>query len=319
MKPGLLYTSSLNYTEENLAYLRDYFEIYKDALECENIEIILGTPYEFYGTPGLDLFPNLKLIASNTTSDSHIDVEYCKSRGIKVLTLEKDPVLEEITAVAELTWGLIICLTRNIIPASRSVLEGKWSRWPYGGPKMLSRMTLGVVGCYGRLGKMVLKGGGNFFKKINKFDICYHKQRPKYQLSRVLRYSDIITVHIPSKGNEGLFNREVFEQFKPGSYFINTSRGEIVDESALVWALETGKLAGAATDVLCGEFKPDFDVKKNALVRYAKEHDNLIITPHIGGSTQDAWDMTQRRIIEKVIEEYFGKESVGSNTREGGI
>ena len=71
---------------------------------------------------------------------------------------------------------------------------------------------------------------------------------------------------------------------------------------ALLWALETGKLAGAAVDVLEGEFNSSFNPRKNRLVQYAECNDNLIITPHIGGSTEDSWELTEKRIIEKVKE-----------------
>ena len=114
--------------------------------------------------------------------------------------------------------------------------------------------------------------------------------------------SDIVTAHIPAENNHDFFCKACFESFKDGAYFINTSRGEIVVEEDLVWALESGKLAGAAVDVLRGEFEPGFRVQDSPLWQYAKEHDNLLITPHIGGSTEDAWEMTQVRIIEKVLE-----------------
>jgi D-3-phosphoglycerate dehydrogenase len=116
---------------------------------------------------------------------------------------------------------------------------------------------------------------------------------------------DVITLHVHHEHQtEKMISRQLFKQFKPGSYFINTSRGELVDEQALLAALERKQLAGAAIDVLSDEFKPEFQqgVADQPLVIYARTHDNLIITPHIGGSTEDAWRLTQQHTIEKVVE-----------------
>lgn len=258
-------------------------------------DTVLVPTGKYYGKEFFGQYPQVRTIASNTTGSDHVDVAYCKEHGIRVITLENDPIRYELTAVAELTIGLIIALTRNLIPARQSVLDGKWDRYPFGGPKMLSKMTLGILGVYGRLGVMVRELAEAFNIQVIGWDTLYPVPMG-YDF--ILGNSDIVTIHIPKKGNEGFCNKEFFQKMKEGSYFINTSRGEIVDEDALLWALETGKLRGAATDVLAGEFAPGFDVKSNKLVKYAQTHDNLIITPHIGGSTEDSWAMTEKRIME---------------------
>jgi len=119
-------------------------------------------------------------------------------------------------------------------------------------------------------------------------------------LKALVRISDIITVHVPHESaTERMFNREVFAHVKPGAVFINTSRGELVNERALVDALKKGTLRGAACDVLADEFNPRFSIAKSALWRYARSHNNVILTPHIGGSTIDAWRMTELYVIDK--------------------
>ena len=271
-------------------------------------EVIFVGTGNVYDAKFIGKYPNLKVIASNTTGDSHIDTAYCKEHGIEVITLKNDDIRYELTAVAELTVGLIIALTRNLIPAINSVERGEWDRYPYGGKKMLSDMSIGIVG-RGRIGCMVNNVSYDFFKDVLLYDNSdEYKQcreiwgKPSYcNLEEVLR-QDIVTVHIPVDGNEGLFDEKMFSKIKDGAYFINTSRGEIVDELALVRALESGKLAGAATDVISGEFEPGFNVKNSPLWHYAQAHDNLLICPHIGGSTEDSWEKTQIRIIEKVLE-----------------
>ncbi len=277
--------------------IRENFDVPNGMLDGEVVLVPTGM---YYGREFIDKNSSLKIIASNTTSDQHIDTEYCKEKGIQVITLAGDPILQDITAVAELTICFMIMLTRNVFPAMKSVSRETWDRYPCGGRKMLKNMTVGIVGM-GRLGQMV--------KHLIPIDMKYKYFNSKFgsKHNKIFKYlnvlkQDIVTVHIPLEGNERLFNAEVFGQFKDGAYFINTSRGEIVDEQALVDALESGKLAGAATDVLAGEFEPDFDLTKNPLWQYAQGHNNLLITPHIGGSTEDAWEMTQVRIIEKVLE-----------------
>jgi D-3-phosphoglycerate dehydrogenase len=130
-------------------------------------------------------------------------------------------------------------------------------------------------------------------------------------LEELVSVSDIVTVHVPHEPEtENLFNGPIFNCFQNGSYFVNTSRGELVDHGALLHALQSGKLAGAALDVIEGEFGPDFQdhVLEQPLIQYARTHSNLIITPHIGGSTTDAWGLTQEFTIRKVIESIRSRE-----------
>ena len=128
-------------------------------------------------------------------------------------------------------------------------------------------------------------------------------------LEKLVSSNDIITVHIPmNEKNRNLFNDRILSKFKEKSYFINTSRGEIIDSSALIEFLRNGRIAGAALDVLDGEFEPGFSKKVSAhsLVKYARANNNLLITPHIAGSTADAWFLTQRFTIEMVIKVFEG-------------
>jgi D-3-phosphoglycerate dehydrogenase / 2-oxoglutarate reductase len=316
MKPVLIYYEILGYTPENLALLNDRFEIITltDPSQAsppvlQKAEVILAPLGYFCGKQTIDHASKLKIIGSNTTGHPHIDVGYARSKGIRVITLKNQhKFLKTITPTAELTWGLIIAVTRNIISGFQSVLQGKWSRWPFGGKNMLSRMSLGVVG-YGRLGKKVASYGSCFGMQVGCFD-PYIDRIPKAvkrfaTLADLVSSSDIITVHVPHEPEtENMFSRRIFAKFQPGAYFINTSRGELVDQDALLEALEKKILAGAAIDVLADEFKPDFQktTMDHPLIKYASTHSNLIITPHIGGSTQDAWHLTQAHTIELILE-----------------
>ncbi|HRE15461.1 MAG TPA: NAD(P)-dependent oxidoreductase [Rhodocyclaceae bacterium] len=133
----------------------------------------------------------------------------------------------------------------------------------------------------------------------------YPGLRRRDSLAELVADVDVVSVHVPhEKETEGMFDDAVFSSFKQGAYFINTARGELVDHAAFLRALQSGHLAGAAVDVFEDEFASDFAANLTAhpLWRYAQEHDNLILTPHIGGSTLDAWSDTERHTIQRILE-----------------
>jgi D-3-phosphoglycerate dehydrogenase len=312
-----LYFEILNYKKENIELLMENFDVVilnnpsqitPDILE--GVFVIFAPLGYFFGEEIFSASPNLKVVATNTTGVPHIDVERAATRGIHVISLKDEKeFLNTITPTAELTMGLIINITRNVIPAMKSVLDGKWSRWEFGGQAMLSRISLGIVGL-GRLGKLVARYATSFGMKVFYYDpfIGHDSQRTYIRLESIeelVSNVDIVSVHIPmNEENRHFFNKSVFSRFKKGSYFINTARGEVVDSDALIEALDNGIIRGAALDVLDGEFEPDFQsrVLSHPLVKYAQTHNNLIITPHIAGSTEDAWCLTQRHVIEQTIE-----------------
>lgn len=315
-KPTLIYYQIHKYQPENLKFLSEKFEIIMlpdpgfDTPEILSQADVILAPLGYYlGKDKIDQAFKLKVIGSNTTGHPHIDVEYAQERGIKVITLKgQRDFLEKITPTAELTWGLIIALTRNMFPAYQSVLQGKWDRRQFGGHSMLSNMTLGIAGC-GRLGSMTASYGRCFGMRVKYYDPFVSGNdlgaERVASLKELVQSSDIVTVHIPhEKATENLFNKEIFSHFRRGSYFINTSRGELVDHEALLECLTDGRLAGAALDVFEGEFEPEFgkNLKNHPLWQYAQSHDNLILTPHIGGSTVDAWRLTEEFTIKMIID-----------------
>lgn len=312
---NLLYYEILHYQPENVELMRHHFDVHivptPDDDTPENLKKVhvAIAPLGFYwGMEKIEAAPDLKVIASNTTGTPHIDVEYAEQRGIKVVSLKGETeFLSDITPTAELTWALILGVVRRIPWAFRGVCEGGWDRRSFGAKSMLSRMALGVVGL-GRLGKMVARQALSFGMSVRYYDPSEQLSEGEVEkapsLEDLVAQSDIVTVHIPlERQNERIFNKDIFYRFKDGAYFINTSRGEIVDSQALLNALKTKKLAGAALDVLDGEFDRGFcdRVVEHPLVEYASAHDNLLITPHIGGSTVDAWRMTERFTIELVL------------------
>jgi D-3-phosphoglycerate dehydrogenase len=312
IKPTALYYRILKYQPENYDRLKKEFNLIEldtpenDTSEQLNKIDVLFAPLGYMvDQKKIDACPKLKVIASNTTGHPHIDVEYARSKGIYVACLKFAPdFLKKITPTAELTWGLVIALTRRIFPAYQSVLNGEWDRRPYGAPSMLSRMSLGVVG-HGRLGSMVARYGTAFNMKVRYFDPYVSESdcgaERCHTLEELVAISDITTIHVPHEPEtENMFDRCIFSRFKPQSYLINTSRGELIDWEALLHCLGTGRLAGAALDVFQGEFDPDFQQRFafSPVLSYAKEHSNLILTPHVGGSTLDAWTLTEAHTID---------------------
>jgi len=314
-KPVALYYSILRYQPENRRRLDELFTVIelKDPSEDSGETLaraeVLFAPLGFQvDRKKIDEAKRLRVIASNTTGHPHIDVEYANSKGIAVACLKFAPeFLKTVTSTAELTWGLIVALTRNVVPAHRAALKGQWDRRPFGAPGMLSRMSLGVAGL-GRLGSRVAGYGLAFGMRVRYFDRSEKSPDPRIEraetLEELVSASDVVTIHIPHEyETERMFDREVFARFKPGAYLVNTARGELLDWSALLDALKSGHLAGAALDVFEGEFAPGFagTFSDHPFLEYARNHDNVILTPHIGGSTVDAWRMTEAHTIDMVV------------------
>src|SRR3990167_2659702 len=224
-------------------------------------------------------FQNLRVIGCNATSTEHIDEE-CKKRDIKVISLKGHNVfLSAITSTAEHTAGLMIALLRNYKMALNAPYQ---DREVYKG-HTLSDKVLGIIG-NGRVGRQLKKIAVGFSITV----ITHDKNEP--YLDNLLEESDLISLNIPLLGNEGFFTKAMFLKMKPTACIINTSRDKIIEKGALLWALENKIIAGAAVD-----FLEDED-----LVVYAATHNNLILTNHIGGCTEEDMVRTENFIINQV-------------------
>jgi len=247
----------------------------------------------------------LKIIACNATGTDHIDMESANKRGVDIISL-KDEVefLRGIHATAELTWGLLLSLIRFIPKAHCHVLSGSWDRDVFFSNEIYGK-RLGVVG-YGRIGEKVAAYAQAFGMKVYAYDI-EEKNYPDYvdsmnDLSLLVKNSDVLTIHVPyNKKTKNLIGCDLLKLMPKNSYLINTSRGAIIDETALVDALSNNKILGAAVDVLADEHSERFLIE-NKLIEYAKNNDNLIITPHIGGVTKESWEKTEVFIANKIVD-----------------
>ena len=244
----------------------------------------------------------LKFIVSPTTGVNHIDCDAANTIGVKLITLQgEEQLLAEIFSTAELTWGLLLSLSRRIGAAHNSVMNGLWDRDQFRGSD-LRRKTIGIIGL-GRLGKMVATYAQAFGMHTCYFDpLVESESHDKYHsLESLCATADVVTLHVNSTAqNNRLFNEACFHAMKPSALFINTSRGELVDETALYNALCEERIAGAAIDVLCEENDPQ-NMSSRLLKRYAEHHKNLIITPHIGGATRDSMQRTEMHLVKKLV------------------
>ena len=219
---------------------------------------------------------SIKLINTASTGTNHINLDDCKKLGIRVISLKKLP------STSELAFGLMISLLRNIPDAFNSVKrKKKWNYLPFIG-KEISGLSLGIIGL-GRLGKIMAHYGNSFGMSVNFYDP--HKNSMKYKkitLKKLFQNSDVISIHTHvDEKTKYLVNKDLLKYSKKNQIIINTSRGEIVNESDLVFSLKKKKILGYATDVLENEFD---DIKKSIIIRNMNKL-NIIVTPHIGGMT----------------------------------
>ena len=244
----------------------------------------------------------LKVISKHGVGLDNVDVEKATSRGIVVAN---GPGTND-DAVADLTFGLILSLARKIPQADRGVKEGKWEKIIGVG---LKGKTLGIIGA-GRIGKKVIKRASGFDMKVLVYDIYQDAKLAKeldfeyVSLQRLLQESDFVSLHVPfTENTKGMIGEEEIKSMKNSAYFINTARGGVIDEKALIKALKERKIAGAAVDAFSQE--PPIT---NPLLKL----DNIITTPHMGADTKEAIRNMDLVSVENVIRVLKGKDPVAS-------
>ena len=250
----------------------------------------------------IDASPLLKVIASPSTGKDHIDVELLKSRGIVLLDISKEfELLDEFTATSELAFTLLLALVRNLLPVVENANNGIWSREKLSGTQLYGK-TFGILGL-GRLGKISAKIANGFGMKVIAHDIINSEAANvnNVSLKELLNSSDVLSVHIHlNEENIGFLGKDEFNQMKPNLILLNTSRGKIIDEAALLEALQKKLIAGAGLDVVDGEWLSEKDLIQHPLIEYARNNQNLIIVPHIGGSTYESITGARVFIAEKL-------------------
>jgi D-3-phosphoglycerate dehydrogenase len=260
----------------------------------------------------IDAGKNLKIIGRGGVGLDNIDLEYAQSKGIQVYNTP----MASSRAVAELAAGHLFSLARMLHRSNRELASGgdfKKLKKAYETGFQIKGKTLGIVG-FGRIGQELAKialGVGMSVRAHDPFvqdaeigiqlndhkDLRFCVNIRTEPLDRVLRESDFISFHIPGSGKATITAQEL-EKMKNGVFLINTARGGVIDEDALLAALESGKVAGVGLDVYENEPTP-----REALLRHAK----VSCTPHIGASTIEAQSYIGMELADKIIS-FFGDD-----------
>jgi phosphoglycerate dehydrogenase-like enzyme len=254
----------------------------------------------------IEACPGLKLICVAFTGIDHVDQDACKARGI----ILHNAAGYAVHAVSELAIGLMIALLRRIVSAD-AVLRSGGSNRDLVGTELFGK-TLGVIGC-GRIGLQVARLANAFGCHVLGFES--HALRiddvavERVELDELLRRSDIVSLHVPlTADTRGFIGREQLAKMKTSAILINTARGPVVDQSALVEALELKRLAGAGLDV--------FDIEPPlASAHPILKAPNTVLVPHIGFETAEAMSAKADIALHQLEEVVSGGQPMGNGGR----
>ncbi|MEQ1695134.1 MAG: phosphoglycerate dehydrogenase [Hyphomicrobiaceae bacterium] len=228
---------------------------------------------------------------------NQVDLDAACRRGIPVFNAP----FSNTRSVAELTIAEIVMLYRSIFPKSVSAHAGGWDKSAIGSREVRGK-TLGIVG-YGNIGSQLAVLAEALGMRVLYYDhvdkLHYGNVQPTATLNALLAESDVVTLHVPeTAATHGMIGEREIALMKPGSYFINNARGTVVDLDALAVALKSKRLAGAAIDVFPVEPSSNSEKFTSPL----QGLDNVILTPHIGGSTEEAQERIGLEVAKKLIE-----------------
>lgn len=263
----------------------------------------------------IDLCPNLKIIGRGGVGIDNIDADYARSKGIEVITT---PAASS-QSVAELAFAHLFSLARSLQLANRLMPEKgdkefKALKEAYSDGFQLRGKTLGIIG-FGRIGQEAARIGIALGMKVMPVDVYVDEaeidisipdsdnvslsvKMRTFDMAEVLPQADFITLHVPFGGGTPIIGAAELAKMKTGAVLVNTSRGGVVDEEAMLEALNSGKLGGAGLDVF------DFEPKPR---RELLEHPKISMTPHIGASTQEAQSLIGMELADKIIT-FFGDD-----------
>lgn len=288
-------------------------QVIEEAKDFEILSVFVGSLLD---KKTLDKLPKLKMIATRSTGLDHIDLDECKKRKIQVYSV---PEYGSMT-VAEYAFGLLLAIAKKIVVAHQSVEEGDFSPEGLTGVDLEGK-TLGVVGV-GKIGANMVKYGRAFGMKV--LGTARHRDEKTEKklgyefasLEKILKQSDFISLHVPSTPQTfHLINRKNIELVKPGSFLINTCRGDVVEAEAILWALNNKVLAGVGLDVAEAEgmvadvgivekTTSKDDLKEAVTFHMLRDRDDVIFTPHNAFNTKEAVERIVRKTFEN-IESYL--------------
>lgn len=248
--------------------------------------------------------PNLKVVARAGVGLDNVDIPAATAANVLVVNAPTS----NIVSAAELAVSLLLSVARNVVPANIALKDGQWKRSKFGGVELQGK-TVGIIGM-GKIGLLVAQRLAGFDMNFVAYD-PYVTSAPTggpeikmVSLDELLMQSDFVTIHIPKTTETvGLIDAAALAKLKPTAFVINAARGGVLDESALYDALVDGKLAGAGLDVYATE--PCIDSPLFGL-------DNVVATPHLGASTEEAQEKAGIAVAESVVAAFAGADVPGA-------
>jgi D-3-phosphoglycerate dehydrogenase len=241
--------------------------------------------------------PRLIAVGCFSVGTNQVDLTAASRRGIPVFNAP----FSNTRSVAELVIGEIVMLFRRIAPRSRAAHEGRWDKSATNSVEVRGK-TLGIVG-YGNIGSQLSNLAEAMGMRVIYFDttdrLRHGNTEPVGSLEELLAASDVVSLHVPeTPATHGMFGEAEIRAMKPGAYLINNSRGTVVDLDALAAALKDGHLRGAAIDV----FPVEPASNNDPFVTPLQGLENVILTPHIGGSTEEAQERIGAEVARKLVD-----------------
>lgn len=278
-------------------------DVTKELLKGKEVWVTGTCPPYLIDRSMMESSARLRLIATPSTGTNHIDGKAADELGIPVCSIKTSAFLKDIHASSEHSFALLLAMMKKMNIVTNESRFGHWrEREEEFRSVELHGRTIGLLG-YGRIGSNMARYCHTFGMNVIVYDPFKEAGEPwVHQVNshdELLERSEIVSLHYHlNEETKSSFGKDDFDRMKDGSCFLNTARGELVDELAMIEALKSGKLRAAAVDVITGEDRPyKWD---HPVIAYARENPNLIVSPHTAGLTVDSESKAAMEILNEI-------------------